>query len=672
MALEEYKRKRDFSQTPEPGPDVPEGATKQPVANPRFRFVVQKHRASHMHFDFRLEMAGVLVSWAVPKGPSLDPADKRLAMHVEDHPISYFHFEGIIPEGNYGAGTVQVWDTGTWEPILDWDAKLKREVPSGEKVSRREAERRAIAMYENGDLKFRLHGEKLKGAFAIVKMGGRGRYGKGNEWLLIKKHDEAEKSPYNALDAEHDWSVLSKNSLAQIAGDQTAAEWESDRPAAKAKDQWLRDALEKAGASLKRSAAEKPTKVVTESVANSASKKTKASAAANKKTKASAAVKKSPVKSSAATKSVSKEPAAKSTEGDKRHRLLANIQALNGARKESMPHHLTPMMATLVDAPFDDAKSEWLFEVKWDGYRALCFLENRRVRLVSRNGNDLTGEFPELSAIAKRVSLNKAILDGEICALDEHGRSSFSLMQQRTGFKDVADHSRRGARDRAVPIVYYLFDILYADGYSLMRVDLEERKHVLAEVLAPDARFRYSDSFVDGRKLFAAAKQNRLEGIIAKRRNACYVQKRSRDWLKVKVTQTQECVIGGYTDPKGRREHFGSIVLGLYDRSGRLIHVGQAGSGFSDKSHAALWAKLEKLESGRSPFANKVEANRNVHYVRPELVAQIKFVEWTHESEVAGTSGFKMRAPVFLGLRTDKSPRECVFDFAQHTEKVVA
>jgi len=324
------------------------------------------------------------------------------------------------------------------------------------------------------------------------------------------------------------------------------------------------------------------------------------------------------------------------------------------------------MLATLVDKPFDD--DDWLFEIKWDGYRAIAFLDSGRLRLVSRNQNDLTREFPELADLPNRVRARTAILDGEVVALDEQGRSSFSLLQQRggphrapglgtmgseprSGFRDRA---HRGAGDRSIPILYYAFDLLYLDGYSLLRVDLEKRKEALARVLATSDILRYSDHHVgQGTALFQAAADRGLEGIVAKRRHSCYLEKRSREWLKIKITQTQECVIGGYTDPKGSREYFGSVVLGLYDDHGRLIHVGQAGSGFNEQSQADLWKRLQKLQTSRTPFHGGVAGVRGVHWVKPALVAQIRFAEWTHEGQ--------MRAPVFLGLRSDKKPRECVF-----------
>ncbi len=594
MALDEYKRKRDFKNTPEPGPELDQ--------QHGFRFVVQKHRASHLHYDFRLEMEGVLKSWAVPKGPSLDPADKRLAMMVEDHPVSYFHFEGIIPPGNYGAGTVMVWDTGTWTP-----------------------QGNASEMLKKGDLKFELHGEKLKGSFVLAHMRSRRPGSKGTEWLLIKHKDDAVVKGYD-ID-KYDYSVLTHRTLDEIAADEGSDEWESNRPAAttsRKKNDWLDESLAKG----QRPKAPKSTAVTTTT--------TKAKEAPSRRSPKTVA------------------PASSST------RTLASsasfaLNSLSGARKAAMPTTIQPMLATLTDEPFN--ASDWLYEIKWDGYRALSFINDGNVSLVSRNQNDLTTQYRELSELPSRIDASSAIIDGEIVALDDEGRPSFSLMQQRTGIGHAG--RRVGRTNNDVPIVYYAFDILYLDGYDLRRVDLEQRKQLLSQVLKPDALVRYSDHFSDGIALYEAARQRALEGIVAKRRKSCYVEKRSREWLKLKVTKRQECVIGGYTDPKGSREHFGSVVLGLYDESGRLIHVGQAGSGFTQTTHEAMWQKLRKIQADKSPFHGKVEALRKVHWVRPELVAEINFSEWTHET---GDGGLKMRAPVFEGLRFDKDPRECVFE----------
>ena len=320
-----------------------------------------------------------------------------------------------------------------------------------------------------------------------------------------------------------------------------------------------------------------------------------------------------------------------------------------------MPRTLRPMLAVPVAKPFDD--EDWLYEIKWDGYRAVAFLDGKSVRLVSRNQNDLTAAYPELHEIPRYVKARTAVLDGEIVALDEQGRSSFSLMQQRTG----AGEGRRIRRTRDdIPVVYYVFDLLYLDGYDLMQVELEERKQLLASILLSNELVRYSEHWVGrGTALFEAARQRGLEGILAKLRRSHYQQKRSREWLKIKVVQQQECVIGGYTEPRGARENFGSLVLGLYDDKGRLVPVGQAGSGFTEDIHAQMWRRLQPLKTSRNPFFGKVESDRRVYYVKPELVAEIRFTEWTHEGQ---SGAIKMRAPVFQGLRFDKPPNACRFE----------
>jgi len=599
MALEEYQRKRRFKETPEPPPKLEKKTG--------HRFVVQKHRASHLHYDFRLEMEGVLKSWAVPKGPSLDPADKRLAMQVEDHPVSYFDFEGIIPPGNYGAGTVMVWDVGTWQPRGNASEMLKK-----------------------GDLKFQLNGQKLKGSFVLAHMKSRRPGSKGTEWLLIKHRDDQVVPGYD-ID-KYDYSVLTRRSLQEIAGDEGSAEWESNRKAAATKkNSWLADSL------ARKSAASKPAK--SPASAQTTAKTARANGSGGKTNSPESPAKKSAVKKNA-------------------------LDSLKGAVQQPMPRGIRPMLATLVDKPFDD--NQWLFEIKWDGYRALAYLDGGDLRLVSRNQNDMTAEYPELEDLPDYIKARTAVIDGEIVALDEQGRSSFSLMQQRTGFREMG---RRGAKNPAIPVLYYAFDLLYLDGYSLMQVNLEDRKRVLESILATGDILRYSDHYLgSGVALHRAAKDKGLEGIVAKRRNSCYLQKRSREWLKIKITQRQECVIGGYTDPKGSRENFGSIVLGLYDDRKRLIHVGQAGSGFNEQTHADMWRLLHQRETNKSPFFGKIEANRRVHFVRPELVAEIKFSEWTHEGQ---SGAVKMRAPVFQGLRKDKKPEECIFVEPTSVEKEI-
>lgn len=321
-----------------------------------------------------------------------------------------------------------------------------------------------------------------------------------------------------------------------------------------------------------------------------------------------------------------------------------------------MPTAIHPMLATAVDAPFDSP--DWLFEIKWDGYRAVAFLDHSRLRLVSRNQNDLTAQYPDLHDLPNFVRARTAILDGEIVALDEHGRSSFSLMQQRTGFRE---RGRRVAAKSEISVLYYAFDLLYLDGYDLRRVALEQRKATLASVLIlPNDTIRLSDHFVaNGNALFDVARQKGLEGILAKKRASLYEQRRSSEWLKIKIKHRLEAVIGGYTEPEGSREHFGSVVLGLYDKQGNLIHVGQAGSGFDQRTLAELWKLLKPLASNTNPFHGKVEALKKVHWLNPKLVAEIEFTEWTHATDEGGP---KLRAPVFLGLRDDKEPKECVLE----------
>jgi len=310
------------------------------------------------------------------------------------------------------------------------------------------------------------------------------------------------------------------------------------------------------------------------------------------------------------------------------------------------------MLATPIEEPFDNPA--WLFEIKWDGYRAVAFIKDGAVRLVSRNHNDLTGQFPELRDLPGFIKAKQAVVDGEIVALDEQGRPSFSLMQQRTGFQA----GRRRLPGRAeVPILYYAFDLIYLDGYDLHRVGLEQRKELLRSMLQDGDALRFSDHYPEkGRDLFDVARQRGLEGILAKKRDSAYQEDRTRDWLKIKITQRQECVIGGYTDPEGSRQYFGSLVLGLYDKHGHLIHVGQVGTGFDHGTLKQIYEQLRPLETKTNPFHGEIGGLRKVHFVRPELVAEIKFSEWTHETD---EGGMKMRAPVFLGLRFDKNPKEC-------------
>jgi bifunctional non-homologous end joining protein LigD len=318
-----------------------------------------------------------------------------------------------------------------------------------------------------------------------------------------------------------------------------------------------------------------------------------------------------------------------------------------------MPTAIQPMLASITEEPFDDPS--WLFEIKWDGYRVVSFVRNGSVRLLSRNHNDLGHRYPELHDLPKIVKANSAILDGEVVVLDEKGRPSFSLMQQRTG---IRAHGRQAAPRADLPIVYYVFDLIYLDGYDLRRVELVERKRLLQQILPAREIVRYSDHYSgQGTALFQVAKQKGLEGIVAKKANSCYEERRSREWLKIKITQTVDCVIGGYTDPEGARQYFGSLVLGLYDDKKQLIHVGHAGTGFNQAMLKQIFEVVKALETKTKPFTGAVDAKK-VHWVRPVRVAEVKFTEWTHETN---EGGLKLRAPVFLGLREDKDPEDCTF-----------
>ena len=592
MILDEYKRKRRFSETPEPPPKVEKGKG--------HRFVVQRHRATRLHYDFRLEMEGVLKSWAVPKGPSLDPADKRLAMQVEDHPVSYFDFEGTIPEGNYGAGTVMVWDVGTWQP-------LSPEAVDGKYLPGTEAE--AAAMVRKGDLKFRLKGKRLNGDFALIHIKARRPGSKGNEWIMIKKHDDYVVEGFDI--EKYATSVLSGKTMAEIGGDEESAQWKSGKKASrgKVKAAWLADSLAKLD-------------------------KKKVKIPDSQKT--------------------SKKPTAKApkraTPNQPKH---SGLEDIHGAARRPMPSEIRPMLASIVEKPFDDPN--WLFEIKWDGYRAVAFIDDEKIRLLSRNHNDLLPRYPELRYLPKFVKAKTAILDGEVVVLDDNGRPSFSLMQQRTG---IRQHGRQAAPNADLPILYYVFDLLYLDGFDLRRVTLDERKRLLSEVLGSEEIVRYSDHYPgQGSALFEAAKQKGLEGIVAKKLSSCYEERRSHEWLKIKITQTVDCVVGGYTDPDGARQYFGSLVLGLYNEKKQLIHVGQAGTGFNQSTLKQIAQVLKEIEANKNPFTGPVDAKK-IHWVKPARVAEVKFSEWTHET---ADGGMKLRAPVFLGLREDKDPEECTF-----------
>jgi bifunctional non-homologous end joining protein LigD len=506
-SLAEYQRKRDFSKTPEPkGAPDPAGGN---------RFVVQKHWATRLHYDFRLEMEDVLVSWAIPKGPTLNPAERRLAAHVEDHPVSYYDFEGTIPKGEYGGGTVMVWDWGTFE--------LEESTPT-------ESLRR-------GEVKFRLHGVRLSGRYALV------RTRSDKDWLLIKKKDEAADPNFDV--EKFDTSVKTGRSKAEIEQGRDAV-WSSRRE-----------------------------------------------------------------------------------EGE------GGLIDLANAEPGPMPRALEPMKAQLVDDAFDDDR--WLFEVKWDGIRLIAFIDDGKVSLQTRAGRMVDAEYPQLQAIARLVNAKQAVLDGEVVVLDEEGRPSFQLLQNR------------GNEPR--PMQYMVFDIVYRDGQRLVRVPLEDRKRLLRNIIRDSAVLKYSEHVLgEGKAFYRAAKEKRLEGIVGKLRDSVYQPGvRSSAWLKIKTVSEQEVVIGGFTAPRNSRKHFGAILVGVYD-DGNLVYTGHTGGGFDEKTLASVYKQMKPLVIDKPPFAGKPpHTNEKPTWIKPELVAEVKFAEWTRDG--------LMRQPVFQGMRDDVDPK---------------
>jgi bifunctional non-homologous end joining protein LigD len=515
-------------------------------------------------------------------------------------------------------------------------------------------------MLAKGDLKFRLKGKRLKGDFALVHIKARRSGSKGNEWLLIKKKDSDVVAGFD-IDS-YETSILTKRTLAQIGGDRKSAEWKSSRPAprGKVKAAWLADAIARADSKRKALTAENAEGAEVgekKPVLSKAAKSAATSAAKTKKKVSAQAESVADAEPAGEAASVAKNGGRSKSKKNSANSAHSAVKALAGAVEKPMPTAIHAMLATPIAKAFDNP--DWLFELKWDGFRAIAFIEDGRLRLVSRNQNDLTAQFPELATLPKFVRAQSAILDGEIVALDDEGRPSFSLMQQRTGFQPGR---RRLSPSEGVPITYYAFDLIDLDGFDLRRVALEQRKQLLQDRITNSDVIHFSDHYAEkGLELFEAAKQRGLEGIVAKKRNSCYEEKRTRDWLKIKTTQRQECVIGGYTDPEGSREYFGALVLGLYDRQGRLVHVGQVGTGFDHAGLKEMFARLQPLKTKANPFYGDIGGLRKVQFVRPKIVAEIKFAEWTHET---AEGGVKLRAPVFMGLRSDKSAAECRLDEA--------
>lgn len=521
MGLKEYAAKRQFEKTPEPAAGTPQ-------VGGRLVFVVHKHAARALHYDLRLELDGVLKSWAVPKGPSLDPGVKRLAVMVEDHPLDYQHFEGVIPEGNYGAGSVIIWDRGYYRHPLARDEQ--------------ENEQLLRAGLRKGDLKFVLEGEKLHGEFALVKTRADEK-----SWLLLKKKD-----PVAAVG-----DVLLENR--SVVSHLTVEELLAGAPPA------FR---------------------------------------------------------------------AKKVQQIRRHEALES-EGLQEAPLAAMPHHIQPMLATLVREPFDHP--DWLFEVKWDGYRAVAELRAGEVALYSRNLLPLHEKFSPIVEALHQFDFD-AILDGEIVVVDDQGQPDFELLQ----------NYRKTGRGH---LLYCVFDLLHWQGHDLTGLPLLRRKEVLKKILPASPKIRFSEHIrQEGILFFQAARGKGLEGIIAKQAQSVYeIGRRSRQWLKVKTQLTQEGVIAGFTAPRGGRQHFGTLVLGVYNGD-ELICIGHAGGGFKAKELAEIHSRLEPLIQPGCPFQVPPETGRFVTWVKPELVCEVVFHGWTEEGV--------MRQPSFLRLREDKSASE--------------
>jgi bifunctional non-homologous end joining protein LigD len=556
MSLVQYKKKRSFESTPEPAGGKSGKAS--------LKFVIQKHAASHLHYDFRLEMEGVLKSWAVPKGPSLDPKVKRLAMMVEDHPYDYRTFEGIIPEGNYGAGAVIVWDEGWYEPAEDIAA---------DKIKNDKALRHQL---HAGKLKFILHGKKLKGTFALVKATGRGE----NSWLLMKVNDQYATEEDILL---KDKSVLSKKTVEQIKA-----------------------TMDTAG--------RKPVK------------------------------RKSSVKASAEKKL--KTPAKTTTRSKKK----INSSAFDKAKKSAFTVNVSPMLATLVAEP-PDAEG-WIYEIKWDGYRAIAFQHENILELKSRNDKSFNEKFYPIYKALQDWGID-AILDGEIVVLNEQGHADFSGLQN---WRSEADGD----------LIYYLFDILWLNGKELMSLPLYERREILKQIVPDEGVIRLSENFdTTGNEFLALARQLGIEGIIAKRRDSIYLPGiRNTDWLKIKANKRQEVVIGGYTQNKGSNKAFSSLLVGVYEQ-GELIYTGKVGTGFNVKTQQDMMKQFKPLVIAESPFNIIPDVNKPSRFrpnppeavatwLKPKLVCEVSYSEITSDGV--------MRHPSFEGMRIYKAAREVILE----------
>lgn len=528
-SLRQYRAKRNFLVTSEPA------EVGQAAAGAR-SFVIHKHWASRLHYDLRLELDGTMKSWAVPKGPSLDTKDKRMAIQVEDHPISYSSFEGTIPTGQYGAGKVIIWDSGTWLPAGD-----------------------ATQAYAAGQLKFELHGHKLRGKWVLVRMKTTGE--KQPPWLLIKEKDR----------------FVRRSDVYNVVSE-------------------LPDAIKTSGPSSREADV------------------------------------------TAAT------PTAVGTTPKKTRTRRRSIHLPSGALPAPLPPTLAPQLATLVDRPPPDPQT-WAYEIKFDGYRLMTRIDGADIKLFTRNGHNWTSKLVPLQKAIAKTKLPAGWYDGEIVVLNAMGIPDFGALQQ--SFDAAKTHD----------VVLYLFDVPYFDGNDLRAIPLHERRALLARLLETSSSqcVRFSAAFdAPADSVVAAACELGLEGVIAKRLDSAYVSRRSDAWIKIRCRERQEFVIGGYTDPQGSRVGIGALLLGVHGEDGTLRYAGKVGTGFDDRTLAALKSRLVKLKVATRPFSNACTIEGKPQWVAPELVAEVSFREWTH-------GGF-IRHSVFHGLRTDKPASTIIRD----------
>ncbi len=538
MTLKLYQKKRNFKKTSEPRGRVIKSK------KPNNLYVIQKHAASHLHYDFRLELNGVLLSWAVPKGPSLDPSVKRLAMHVEDHPLEYGSFQGIIPKGQYGGGTVMLWDKGKW---ISEDAK-------------------PLEAYKKGNMKFQLKGKKLNGGWKLIRMNNNDK-----TWLLIKsKDDYALPAKKYDITLEKPNSVSTNESIEEISENY--------------KKIWGKKGAEK------KSTSSKPKKI-----------------------------------------------------------KLTKIKIDLPARP--FPKSISPELATLVDKP--PLGNQWLHEIKFDGYRLLAFKKGKKVTLYTRNQHDWTDKFKKIAEEMRRIPVENMVCDGEVVALDENQHSNFQLLQN-------------SIKENSTDFYYYLFDLIYYDKYDITSLKLLARKNILKQIILNQNSdtLRYSDHVIgSGENILESSCELGLEGIVSKNIDSPYSEVRNKNWLKTKCLKRQEFVIGGFTQ-SSRRKYFRSLMLGTFNKRLELIYNGNVGTGFTAASLKTIYSLLSKHITKKMPFTQQPPASKDAVWVKPVIVAEIEFTEWTN----AGT----LRHPSFKGIRADKPVKNVTREVETPVENIVS